>query len=295
MPPGAAQSLLFALKRVDAEDKVDRINIFREQVISLDSIAAGIQGLRIIFVNVFGITHADGAWTLIDSGPPFSEHVIRNWAEDHFDGPPNAILLTHGHFDHASCAGELAAHWNVPVYAHSEERPYLNGEWEYPAPNFAAGGGLISLLSPVLPRGPMNIGDRLHDLPNGKQRQTAIAEMPGWLIVHTPGHTPGHVSLFRPEDRTLLAGDAFCTTKPESFFEAAITQEAELHGPPAYLTSDWAVARQSVQLLADLEPRTVAPGHGRPIAGPNTSEAIRELALHFDEVAIPANRRMPAA
>lgn len=153
----------------------------------------------------------------------------------------------------------------------------------------------MSLLSPVLRRGPINIGARLHDLPDGTRRQTEIAEIPGWRIVHTPGHTPGHVSLFRPGDRTLLAGDAFCTTKPESFFEAAIMQEAELHGPPAYFTSDWALARKSVQLLADLEPRTVAPGHGRPIAGPNTSEVIRDLALHFDDVAIPMNRRMPAA
>jgi glyoxylase-like metal-dependent hydrolase (beta-lactamase superfamily II) len=60
--------------------------------------------------------------------------------------------------------------------------------------------------------------------------------MPGWKIVHTPGHTLGHVSLLRLTDRVLLAGDAFCTTKPESFFEATILPEPELHGPPSYLS-----------------------------------------------------------
>ena len=40
--------------------------------------------------------------------------------------------------------------------------------------------------------------------------------MPGWRWVHTPGHTAGHVSLFRDADRTLIAGDAFVTTKQES-------------------------------------------------------------------------------
>jgi glyoxylase-like metal-dependent hydrolase (beta-lactamase superfamily II) len=82
--------------------------------------------------------------------------------------------------------------------------------------------------------------------------------MPGWQIKETPGHTPGHVSLYRPQDRVLLPGDAFCTTKPESFFDAAIKQEPELHGPPAYFTSDWNQARQSLQKLANLEPETVA-------------------------------------
>jgi glyoxylase-like metal-dependent hydrolase (beta-lactamase superfamily II) len=48
----------------------------------------------------------------------------------------------------------------------------------------------------------------------------SLAEVGGWTPLHTPGHTPGHVSFFRESDRTLLVGDAFCTTKPESFFEA---------------------------------------------------------------------------
>jgi glyoxylase-like metal-dependent hydrolase (beta-lactamase superfamily II) len=265
---------------------MDKIAIPDEQVVPMEAIAPGVRGLRIAFVNVFGVTHADGTWTLIDAAIPFSATMIRSWAEKTYGRAPNAIVLTHGHFDHVSAAGELAEHWSVPVYAHPLEFPYLTGEKEYPAPNAGAGGGLMSLLSPIYPKGPVNIGGRLESLPFEGE---AFDVLPGWQVLHTPGHTPGHVSLFRTTDRTLLVGDAFCTTKPESFFEAALTQAPELHGPPSYFTSDWDDARSSVQRLATLNAAIVAPGHGKPLAGPGVSAEIQALAAHFDEVAIPAN------
>jgi glyoxylase-like metal-dependent hydrolase (beta-lactamase superfamily II) len=107
--------------------------------------------------------------------------------------------------------------------------------------------------------------------------------------VHTPGHTPGHVSFFRQADRTLLVGDAFCTTKPESFFDANFAQHPELHGPPAYFTTDWNAAMVSVRKLADLRPSTVAAGHGKPLAGENVPESLRQLAARFEAVAVPEN------
>jgi glyoxylase-like metal-dependent hydrolase (beta-lactamase superfamily II) len=96
------------------------------------------------------------------------------------------------------------------------------------------------------------------------------------------------------EDRTLLAGDAFCTAKPESFFEAALIQQPELHGPPSYFTQDWEQARVSVQRLAMLDPVIVAPGHGKAMAGASVPEALRQLASRFDEIAVPENKK-PAA
>jgi len=44
----------------------------------------------------------------------------------------------------------------------------------------------------------------------------SIPGMDGWRWIHTPGHTEGHISLFRESDRILIAGDAFTTTKQES-------------------------------------------------------------------------------
>src|SRR4051812_29789160 len=63
----------------------------------------------------------------------------------------------------------------------------------------------------------------------------SVPALPSWRAIHTPGHAPGHVSLFRESDRLLLAGDAFVTTKQESAV-AALLKPRVIHGPPAYFT-----------------------------------------------------------
>ena len=204
---------------------MDKVEIPQEQVVSMDAIAPGLSGLKVTFVNVFGVRHGDGTWTLIDAAVPLSASRIKSWAEKTFGRPPNALVLTHGHFDHVGAAKDLAEEWNVPIYAHPLEFPYLTGEKEYPAPNWAAGGGVMPLMSPTLPRGPINVGNRLRALP-GEGEELGLAELPGWTLLHTPGHTPGHVSFLRKSDNVLLVGDAFCTTQPESFFAANFTQDA---------------------------------------------------------------------
>ncbi|MBW4040173.1 MAG: MBL fold metallo-hydrolase [Acidobacteria bacterium] len=267
---------------------MDKVEIAQDEVVAIDAIALGVVGLKIAFVNVFGVSHEDGSWTLIDAGIPFSASRIKSWAKETFGRPPNAIVLTHGHFDHVSGAEELAEVWDVPVYAHRLEFPYLRGEKEYPAPNWAAGGGVMPLMSPTLPRGPVDLGERLRALPE-EGAELTLAELPGWTLLHTPGHTPGHVSFFRESDGTLLVGDAFCTTKPESFFAANFMQPAELHGPPSYFTSDWEQAKASVRKLAALRPATVAPGHGKPLAGEGVAAALERLAAEFEALAVPEN------
>src|SRR4051812_13136432 len=69
--------------------------------------------------------------------------------------------------------------------------------------------GSMALLSRMYPRGPVDITRVVRQLePDGK-----ITALPGWRWIHTPGHTEGHVSFFREEDKLLIAGDAFATTK----------------------------------------------------------------------------------
>jgi glyoxylase-like metal-dependent hydrolase (beta-lactamase superfamily II) len=174
----------------------------------------------------------------------------------------------------------------VPIYAHELELPYLDGRSSYPPPDPTVGGGLMAALSPLYPRGPIDVRPWLRPLP----ADGSVPGMPGFRWIHTPGHAPGHVSSWRDADRSLIVGDAFITTAQESAYAVA-TQETELHGPPMYYTQDWAAARSSVERLANLGPELVVPGHGRALRGPAMIQALRTLAERFDEVAVPREGR----
>ena len=167
--------------------KEERLPVPEYETVPMDAIAPDIHGLRILFVNVYGVTHPGGSWTLIDAGLPLSAARIRHWAERAFGRPPEAIVLTHGHFDHVGVVKDLADGWNVPVYAHPLEHPFLNGTEKYPPPDPAVGGGMMALLSPLYPRDPVDISNRLHALPE----DGSVPGLPGWRAVHTPGHTWG--------------------------------------------------------------------------------------------------------
>jgi glyoxylase-like metal-dependent hydrolase (beta-lactamase superfamily II) len=102
------------------------------------------------------------------------------------------------------------------------------------------------------------------------------------------------VSFWRESDRALIAGDAFVTTAQESVY-AALTQEAEMHGPPMYFTPDWISARESVRRLAALEPELVVTGHGRAMRGEKMRHALRQLGRDFDDIAVPKHGRYTPA
>src|SRR5690606_39587546 len=110
---------------------------------------------------------------------------------------------------------------------------------------------------------------------------------------HTPGHTDGHVSLWRPHDRVLVAGDALITVKQESML-AVLAQWRALHGPPAYFTTDWRRTELSVRALAALQPDLLIPGHGRPMRGAALTSALGRLVREFDDE-VPARGRYVAA
>ena len=130
-----------------------------------------------------------------------------------------------GHFDHVG-PEELTQEWEIPVHADPGEFVYLTGQQAYPKANVPnSGGNLLTRISTMSSYKPVNIASSLVPLP----ADCTIPGMAGWRWIHTPGHSPGHVSFFRDGDRTLLAGDAFVTIRTDSFYKAIIQKE-EING-----------------------------------------------------------------
>ena len=254
-------------------------------------VAHDVECLRTGIVNCFLVGEpgaGDRGWVLVDAGMMGFTHTIVRKAAERF-GPhsrPAAIVMTHGHFDHIGGLPELAEAWDVPVYAHRLELPYLTGRSSYPPPDPTVGGGFMALSSPLYPRGPIDLGARARPLPE----DGFVPGMPGWRWLFTPGHSPGHVSFFRDADQVLIAGDAFVTTKQESLL-AVLEQRPEMHGPPMYYTQDWDAARASVQRLSELAPEVAATGHGPPMRGRVMREALQMLAENFEALAVPKDGR----
>ncbi|HLY20023.1 MAG TPA: MBL fold metallo-hydrolase [Bryobacteraceae bacterium] len=243
----------------------------------VEELTPGVARLKTLMANIYLIGSPGGPWVLVDTGTPGNAARIRQAARERFgsDAPPTAILLTHGHRDHSGSARELAEAWDVPVYAHRLERPFLTGQSAYP-PKEPLAGGTFAFLCRVFSTDPPDMGDRLHDLPEGGE----VPGLIGWRWHHTPGHAPGHVVFFQRYESTLLSGDA-CVTMDLDSVMGILIQEPRICRPPAAFTYDWEQAHASVKLLADLSPNVIGAGHGEPMSGDAVTAGLAELALNF--------------
>jgi glyoxylase-like metal-dependent hydrolase (beta-lactamase superfamily II) len=295
------------MNRKIADQRQSGASAEREIIDHIYAIAPGVWRMKDIFVNVYIIeSQEQPGWVLVDTGLKSSYQKIKKMIGEAIEpgATPNAIIMTHGHFDHRGSLQQLADEWNVPIYCHHMEIPYLTGKASYPPPDPTVGGGMMASMAFVYPKGPIDVQDHLRELPvdrdgesmsgNSKTAQMgSVPHLPDWKWYHSPGHTPGHISLFREKDGVLIAGDAFVTTKQESIF-SVMTQKRVVSGPPKYFTPDWGAAARSVRMLASLEPNVVASGHGHAMYGDDARKALHKLANDFWRLGIPQHGRYVA-
>ena len=243
-------------------------------------VTTGVGRLSVVFVNLYTIDLPQGGWMLVDTGVPFSGWYVQKALDARY-GPgakPLAILLTHAHFDHSGNASAFASAWDVPVYVHPLEMPYVTGQSDYP-PQDPTPGGAICFLSRFFPRGSIDLKDRVRPLPE----DGSIPDAPGWTWIHTPGHTAGHVSFVRSEDGVVIVGDAIATVNLDAW-STQLTWPQEIARPATPFTPDWIAARESIHKLADLKPKILAAGHGLPIQNEMSMEdALRTFAKAMEE------------
>lgn len=255
---------------------------------SKQEITSDILALKFTVVNAYAVGIPNDKWVLVDTGLENSGDYIIESVNTRFGkgSRPEAIILTHGHFDHVGSVIKLSELWDVPVYIHTLEMPYVTGEKNYPIADPSVDEGLVAKMSPTFPHTSIDLGFRAVSLP----ADGSVPGLSGWHWIHTPGHTEGHIALFREKDRVLIAGDAFSTVKQESLM-SVVTQDEEISGPPKYLTVDWEAAESSVRLLASLQPALALPSHGQPMQGEDLTRHLSLLVQNFSEIAIPEQGR----
>ncbi|MGK9253618.1 MBL fold metallo-hydrolase [Paenibacillus humicus] len=206
----------------------------------------------------------DGA-TLIDTGMmgQYDLLVRAIEAEGLSVSDVKRIIVTHQDIDHIGSLHNLQVCTpHLEVYAHADERPYIEGELP-----------LIKLsrerLSKAMP--PEQLEALLANPPRGHVNRLVVdgERLPlqgGIQIIHTPGHTPGHISLFMEKEGLLIAADALRVVN------------GELVGPSEPVTPDMPQALRSLLKLAELPVQRVLCYHGGLYEKEGISARIAEIA-----------------
>lgn len=210
---------------------------------------------------------------LVDAGLPTSLPEIQKAMEK--VGIPiskiNKIIITHQDMDHIGCLPELLrlADNKVEVLTHEEEKPYIQGD------------------KPFIRMNPEKMAKMMADLPEDQRREAekmikeakpyekakvdktvndgeVLPYCGGITVIHTPGHTPGHICLYLNQSKTLISGGEL------------EVREGQLFGPRPGLSADEPTANNSIKKLTQYDIETVICYHGG-VYKDNVNQRLLEL------------------
>jgi glyoxylase-like metal-dependent hydrolase (beta-lactamase superfamily II) len=226
---------------------------------------AGLWPVRGVMSVPHVLVDAAGA-VLLDTGFPGDARRIRRVMARAGVGPRDvrAILLTHGHIDHAGCTAELQAWTGAPIYAHPLEQLHLDGKFPYRGAAWICGAletaaRAVTRYVPAKIDVPLAEGDKL----------------PFWgglKVVHLPGHTLGHCGFYSAKHDLLFSGDLW------------VRFMMRTQASPAIFSDDVALVPASLRKARAIGARWIVPGH---YDLPNATR----LRRRFEELCAERERR----
>ena len=214
-------------------------------------IAEGVHQVDGVNCNVY-LVEDGNKLTLIDTGLPRSDKKIEKYIENLGRKPTevSTIVLTHFHIDHVGSAKKMKELTSAKVAVHEADADYVAKKRAPPKPKNL----MMKALGSVVKAAPVDIDIVLKD-----------GDKVGRLVViHTPGHSEGSISLLDTERKVMFVGDAV------RFIDGKV------QGPPPRFTPDEAKAKESIGKISTFDFNIMLSGHGQPLTE-NASQKIKEF------------------
>ena len=224
------------------------------------NVVEGVHRIDHAFTN-FYLVEDDDRLTLVDAGVPTAweplQAALRSLgrALDQIE----ALVLTHGHFDHVGIAERVRSQLGIPVYVHENDVPLTKHPWRYDHERSRT--RYLTTQVRALPIVASLIRNRAWLAPPVKdviRYSDGLLPVPGGpRAIHCPGHTLGHCALHLADRDVVIAGDAIVTLDPYT----------GRRGPRIVARAATADSERNLRTLDAIEEtaaRTVLTGHGEP-------------------------------